>query len=78
MAGIREVRVTTPDGKDSAISVEYEGGATHLIVPHQLAIPSPVEPSAAKVRVLNLLTQLGTDLLNIEPNQITIEWWPTS
>jgi hypothetical protein len=76
MVGIREVRVTTRDGKDSAISVEYEGGATHRIVPHQLAIPSPLEPAAAKIRVVNRLKTLGSDLINIEPNQINIEWWP--
>jgi hypothetical protein len=29
MASIKEVSVTTTDGKDSAISVEYEDGATH-------------------------------------------------
>ena len=78
MAGIRNVRVTVADGKESALSVEYEEGATHLIVPHQLTFPSPLEPAAAKLRVLNLLKQLGTDLLNIEPDQITIEWWPAA
>jgi hypothetical protein len=41
MAGIREVRATTTDGKESALSVEYEDGDTHLIIRHQLAIPSP-------------------------------------
>jgi hypothetical protein len=29
LASIKEVSVTTTDGKDSAISVEYEDGATH-------------------------------------------------
>jgi hypothetical protein len=78
MAGIREVRVTTTDGKDSALSVEYEGGDTHLIIPHQLAIPSPLEPAATKIQVAYLLRKLGADLLNIEPDQIIIEWWPTA
>ena len=73
MAGI-EVRTTTTDGKDSAITVAYEDGTTHLIVPHQLTFPSPLEPAVAKIRVLDLLKKLGTDLLHIEPDQITIEW----
>jgi hypothetical protein len=76
MARIREVRVTTSDGKDGALSVEYEEGDTHLIVPHQLTFPSPLEPAAAKIRVANLLNRLGADLLNIEPDQIVIESWP--
>ena len=78
MAGIREVRLTTADGKDGALSVAYEDGATHLIVPYELAMPSPLEPAAAKLQVVNLLKRLGADLLNIEPNQIIIEWWPTA
>lgn len=78
MARIREVRVTTRDGKDSAISVEYEDGTTHLIVPHQLAIRSPLEPAVAKIQVVNLFKSLGTDLLNIETDQIVIEWWPAA
>jgi hypothetical protein len=76
MAGIRQVRTTTTDGKDSAVSVEYGDGTTHLIVPHQLTFPSPIEPTAAKIQVANLLRQLGADLLHIEPDQVTIEWRP--
>jgi hypothetical protein len=78
MPRVTGVRLTTADGKNSAVAVEYENGAIYLIVPHELAMPSPVEPSAATIRVLNLLKEFGTDLLNIERNQITIEWWPTS
>jgi hypothetical protein len=78
MAGIREVRVTTSDGKDSALSVEYEEGETHLIVPHQLTFPSPLEPAATKLQVVNLLKRLGADLLNIEPDQIIVEWRPAA
>jgi hypothetical protein len=78
MAGIIEVRVTTTDGKDSASSVEYEGGDTHLIISYQLAIPSPLEPAATNIQVANLLKKRGADLLNIEPGQIIIEWWPTA
>jgi hypothetical protein len=37
MAGIREVRVMTPDGKDSALVWDTNTGQAHLIVPHQLA-----------------------------------------
>jgi hypothetical protein len=77
MGGIRRVRVTTPDGKNSAVTVEYEDGTTHLIVPHQLTISSPLEPGAAKIQVLNLLRRLGDDLQKIEPDQIRIEWWPS-
>ena len=77
MTRIREVRLATADGKNSAVALEYEDGAIHLIVPHELTVPSPIEPSAAKIRVQNLLKQLGTDLLNIELDQIMIEWWPT-
>jgi hypothetical protein len=62
MASIKEVSVTTTDGKDSAISVEYEDGATHLIVPYKLAIPSPLEPSAARIRAVDPFKS-GTDLL---------------
>jgi hypothetical protein len=78
MAGIREVRTTTTDGKDSTVSVEYEDGTTHVIVPHQLTFPSPLEPAVAKIRVVNLLKKLGADLLDIEPDQITIEWRPAA
>jgi hypothetical protein len=77
MAGIREVRLTTADGKDCALSVEYEYGTTHLIVPDQLAMSSPLEPAAAKLQVANLLKRLGADLQNIEPDLIIIEWRPS-
>jgi hypothetical protein len=74
--GIRGVRVTIRDGENSAVTVEYEDGATHLIVPHDLKISSPIEPGAAKIQVFNLLKRLGEDLQQIELEQIAIEWWP--
>jgi hypothetical protein len=78
VAGFREARLTTADGRDGALSVDCEDGATHLIVPHQLAMPSPLESAAAKIQVVNLLKRLGADLLSIEPDQIIIEWWPAA
>jgi hypothetical protein len=58
--------------------VDYEDGTTHLIVPHQLAMPSPLEPAAARIQVVNLLARLDADLLSIEPDQTIIEWWPAA
>jgi hypothetical protein len=37
---------------------------------------SPASPAAAKIQVANQLKGLGTDLLNIEPDQIVIERTP--
>jgi len=74
MAGIREVRVTTTDGKNATVSVEYEDGLTHVILSDRLSMPSPLEPAAAKIQVANQLKQLSSGLENVEPDQIIIEW----
>jgi len=74
MAGVREVRVTTADGKNATVTVGYEDGFTHVILTDQLSMSSPLEPAAAKIQVANQLKALGTDLTNIEPDQIVIEW----
>ena len=71
---ITEVRVTTLDGKNVTIAVEYESGAALVILKHQRSALSPLEPAATKVEVANQLTQLGTALAKIEPDQIIIEW----
>ena len=76
MARVMGVRVTRTDGKDAAVRVQYEDGATHVIIPRDLPIPSPSEPAAAKIRVANQLKGLGADLQNIEPDQIVIELAP--
>ena len=73
MAGVREVRVTTADGKNATVTVGYEDGFTHVILTDQLSMSSPLEPAAAKIQVANQLKALGT-LTNIEPDQIVIEW----
>jgi hypothetical protein len=77
MAGIREVRVTTTDGRKATVSVEYDDGRTQFIFADQLSMPSPLDPVAAKIRVANQLKSLSLDLQDIEPAQIIIEWTPT-
>ena len=74
MAGVREVRVTTTDGKNVTVTVGYEDGFTHVILTDQLSMSSPLEPAAAKIQVANQLKALGTNLTNIEPDRIIIEW----
>jgi hypothetical protein len=43
----------------------------------RVSIPSPLEPSVAKIQIANQLNGLGADLQGIEPNRIVIEWMPT-
>jgi hypothetical protein len=74
VATIREVRVTTTDGKTAIVKVEYEDGTTRIIVADQLSIPSPLEPAAAKIQVANQLGNLSVNPPHVEPNQIIIEW----
>ena len=74
MAGVREVRVTTIDGKSAHLRIEYEHGDAYAILSDQLSLPSPLDPGAAKIQVVTQLKTLGADLLNIEPDQIVIEW----
>jgi hypothetical protein len=77
MAGVREVRVATTDGKSAHVRIEYErgdAGDAYVILSDQLSFPSPLDPGAAKIQVVNQLKTLGIDLLNIEPDQIVIEW----
>jgi hypothetical protein len=74
MAGIREVRVTTTNGKTATVRVEYEDGTTQVIVADQLLMPSPLEPAVAKIQVANQLRKLSINLHHIEPDQITMEW----
>jgi len=74
MAGVREVRVRTTDGKSAHVRVEYEHGDAYVILSDQLLLPSPLDPAAAKIQVVTQLKTLGADLLNIEPDQIVIEW----
>ena len=78
MARVTAVRVTRTDGKDATVRVEYEDGVTHVIIPRDSPIPSPLEPGAAKIRVVNQLKGLGADLQNIEPDQIVIECAPAA
>jgi len=61
MAEIREVRVTTTDGETATVKVKYENGTTQVIVADQLAMPSPLEPTAAKIQVANQLNKLSTN-----------------
>jgi hypothetical protein len=68
MAGVREVRVTTIDGKNATVTVEYDKGFTHVILADHLSIPSPLDPASAKIHVVNQLKALGTDLARVEPN----------
>lgn len=74
MATIREVRVTTTDGKTGIVKVEYEDGVTRIIVADQLSMPSPLEPAAAKIQVANQLGNLSINPPHVEPDQIIIEW----
>jgi hypothetical protein len=74
MGRVMAVRVTTANGKDATVRVEYEDGVTRVIIPRDLPIPSRLELAAAKTRVVNQLKGLGADLQNIEPDQIVIEW----
>jgi hypothetical protein len=55
MAGVREVRVTTIDGRQATVRVEYDEGVTKVIFADQLSMPSPLEPAAAKIQVANQL-----------------------
>jgi hypothetical protein len=48
MAGVREIRVTTTDGKNATVRLEYEDGFTHVILRDQLSLTSPLDPAAAK------------------------------
>jgi len=74
MAGVREVRITTTDGKSAHVRIEYEHGDAYVILSDQLSLPSPLDPGAAKIQVVNQLKTFGADLLNIEPDQVVIEW----
>jgi hypothetical protein len=76
MAGVREVRVTTIDGRQATVRVEYDEGVTQVIFADQLSMPSPLEPAAAKIQVANQLKKLAIDLQDVEPDQIIIEWTP--
>ena len=60
MGGVRHVRVTTTDGKNVTVTVEYQDGFTHVILTDQLSMPSPADPVAAKIQVANQLKALGT------------------
>ena len=73
MAGIREVRVTTTDGRTAIVRVEYQDGTTQVIAADQLLMPSPLEPADAKVQVANQLRELSLNLPHVEPDQIIIE-----
>jgi uncharacterized protein YbjT (DUF2867 family) len=73
MGRVRQARVTTTDRKRVAVTVEYEGGFTHVILA-DVSMPSPSDPAAAKIQVANQLKTLGTDLTHIEPDRIVIEW----
>jgi hypothetical protein len=74
MVGIREVRVTTTDGKTAAVKVKWEDGTTQVIFADQLRLPSPLEPAAAKVQVAKQLNKLNVNLQHIEPDHVIIEW----
>jgi hypothetical protein len=74
MPGIRQVQVTTTDGKNATVTVQYEDGFTHVILADQLSMPSPLDPASAKIQVANQLKALGTDLTHIEPDRMMIEW----
>jgi hypothetical protein len=74
MAGIREVRVTTADGRTAIVKVEYEDGTTQVITADHLTMPSPLEPAVAKIQVANQLRKLSANLQHVEPDQIIIEW----
>jgi hypothetical protein len=72
MAGARDIRVTTIDGK-ATVRVEYEDGWTKLIFSDQLSMPSPLDPAAAKIQVANQLKKLAIPQ-DVEPDQVIIEW----
>jgi hypothetical protein len=74
MAGVREVRVTTTDGTSAHVRIEYENGDAYVILSDQMSLPSSLDLGSAKIQVVNQLKTLGADLLNIEPDQIVIEW----
>jgi hypothetical protein len=76
MASVKEIRVTTVDGKNAEVSVEYEDGATHVAI-ERMSLLSPLDPAATKIQVANELRALGTDLSDIEVAQIIIEWRAT-
>jgi hypothetical protein len=72
--GVRQIRVTTSDGKNITVTVEYQDGFALVILADQQSMPLSLDPAAAKIQVANQLKELGTDLMNIEPDQIIIEW----
>jgi hypothetical protein len=74
MAGIREVRVTTTDGRTAIVKLEYEDGTTQVIAADQLLMPSPLAPADAKIQVASQLSKLSINLPHVEPDQIIIEW----
>jgi hypothetical protein len=74
MAGIREVRVTTTDGRTAIVKLEYEDGTTQVIAADQLLMPSPLAPTDAKIQVASQLSKLSINLPHVEPDQIIIEW----
>jgi hypothetical protein len=74
MPAIREVQVTTTDGRGAIVKVEYEDGTAQVIVADQLSMPSPLEPAAAKIQVANQLSQLSINLPHVDPDQIIILW----
>jgi hypothetical protein len=76
MAGVREVRVTTIDGRQATVRVEYDEGITQVIFADQLLMRSRLEPAAAMSQVANQLKKLAIDLQDVEPDQIIIEWTP--
>jgi hypothetical protein len=74
VADVKEVRVTTANGIDATITIEYEDGSTQIIAADELKMPSPLDPSTAKLRVAEALRKSGVNLLFINPEQITILW----
>jgi hypothetical protein len=76
MANVKEVRVTTIDGKNAAVSVEYEDGTTRVAI-DRISLLSPLDPAATRVQVANQLRAFGIDLSDIAAAQIIIEWLGT-
>jgi hypothetical protein len=77
MAGVKVVRVTSHDGRQVAVRVEYDDGRTRMIFADRLSMPSPSMPAAAaKVQVANQLTKLSVGPQDIEPDRIILEWTP--
>jgi hypothetical protein len=72
MAGVREVRVTT-DGKQLSVSVEYDDGVTQVTFADQLSMPSPSDPTAAKIQIANQIKTLTVGPRHVEPDQIIID-----